>query len=229
MWLVWVPVLYVVPGVSLALDFDSMRTIAGLQLLDAKVEQVLQIYGVPAALCASGKGSCVSQLTSQLPGGDWKLAYKFAASAASADQRTVRCFSVRSFQSMTVYAKGGVGETVVKENPRRLVYEISSDPYVAHKVSSVVLTLRNPLSVSQFTSEFGQPDIRTTEADGSRSLRYWVLQKEDEMPFRLYAVDSNLDSSGKRVVSLTGYGPLVDFVADELRARFNVWERNLYD
>jgi len=216
------------PVAAKAMQADQMRAIAGLAMLDARATEVVDAYGQPSALCADGVRDCIAGAA--LPAGDWELVYLPKARATARSESGMDDgFALPIFSRVVLHAKGGVGRVVTEDHPRRLRFEVPGDPWLAHQIVSVTAQLRTPVALADLVARFGHAHQRVTGPDGARWLRYWVVRKQGQLPLRLYAVELRLDAGGDKVTALRADGSQVGFVASELKARHDIWERNLYD
>lgn len=214
-------------GLANAMDAQQMRSIAGLTLLDARAVEVTRVYGPPAALCSARNRSCGKPEAdeSTLPQGDWRLEYR----PEPAPEGDTLKLGLPAFSQLVMYAKDKVGRVVVSHHPRSVNYEVPEDPYLAHQINRVEARLREPVPLDAMLDQLGPPDQRITEGEGAGGIRYWVIRKEGQLPVAVYAVDLLLNARRDKVIALRGAGPSVDYVARELKARYKIWERNMYD
>lgn len=213
---------------AMAMDIEQMRTIAGVEMLESRVNQVLEAYGQASAILPT---ETTDQEQTALPAGDWSLVYTPPESASDhhSQQPAEHLLSLNNFSRLELYARGGVGEVIVRRKPQKTTYEIPHDPYRAHQVISLSAVLRQAIPVSRLISHFGDQYEEIKTPDKIRWLRFWVKQRQGEMPHKLYAVDFGLNADGDKVTILVASGPQVDFVTEALVSQYKLWEQNLYD
>lgn len=215
-------------SVAVAMDVAQMRAMAGLEMLESRVTRVIEAYGQASAILPT---ETTVQDKTGLPAGDWSVVYTPIKPPDAPDnkQQAGWLLHLHDFSRLVLYARGGVGEVIVRRKPQKTTYEIPHDPYQAHQVISLSAELRQPIPLTRLIERFGAKYEEINTTDKGRRLRFWVLQRQGEMPHKLYAVDFGLNARGDKATDLMAYGPQVDFVAKVLVSRYQLWERNMYD
>ncbi len=226
---------WLAPSSILAMHYEQMLAIAGVALLESRVDRVVQVLGPPAIVqrdAAREDRFAATTLGGLSVTGDWRLRYRPGSGPGWAPpdlQARGLPLSASAFSRMELQAQGGVERLVVRRAPERTGSEMPADPYQAHRVVSARADLRHPLPLAVLEAVYGGQWEAVSDVGGARWLRYWVTQFQGEVPLRLYAVDFRLDPRGTEVIGLRANGPRIGFVKDELAARHALWERNLYD
>jgi len=205
-----------------------MRAMAGVEMLGSRVTQVIAAYGQASAILPRDAND---QDNKALPVGDWAVVYtpRKPPSDPGRQQQAGQWLQLQDLSRLVLYAKGGVGQVIVRRKPQKTTYEMPDDPYLAHQVISLRAELRQPIPVASLIDQFGAKYEEIETAGKERWLRYWVMQRQGEMPHKLYAVDFGLNSRGDKATVLVANGPQVDFVAQVLVSQYKLWEKNLYD
>lgn len=216
------------------MHFAQMQAIAGVALLDARVDALIEAYGRPAIIedAGPGAGRAAEDSSGLSANGDWRLVFTPEAHPGGRPARRdfkAQGLTLKAFKHLVIHAQGGVGRVVIRRAPLKTSYEMPADPYQSHRVVTVYADLRRPVSRADIELVYGGQYERVTDNSGATWLRYWVVQLQGQTPLRLYAVDFRLDESGERITGLAANGPRIGFVKAELVKRSRIWERNLYD
>lgn len=225
-----------------AMDLEGMRTIAGIEIIDQRMDEVLDAYGVPAAITERGIDGRIGKSVKQwrgahpdLPAGDWEVVYETGGESdtclppSTCDRPgAMMSLQLAGVSRLVLQAKDGIGILTVRRAPAKTTYVIPEDPLRAHKVIRVRTEFREPLSPAAVVARYGEgyEDVREEGLPGR--MRYWVLVLSGEVPLNLYAVDFELDANND-AVACEANTTHIDFVLSKLRGYYAVWEKNLSD
>lgn len=219
-------------GAASATDLDAshLARIGHADLLERRLDEVVEIYGPPHRLGSIVDGTPVHAADGSAPdaGADWTLSYRFPRPKTQRNGHYVSGMSPADFSALVIMAAGEKG-LVVKDAQGHLRHEVPADPYRAHEVYAVAGRLQQPLQVDEVLSAFAPAKGEVVRSQGRDWIRIWALRAEGEMPLRMYALDFGLSDSGKRVTDVVVTGVGAAFVRAELHARHRLWERNLSD
>lgn len=230
-----------VPVSAGAMELEQMREIEGIRMMDARMSEVLDAYALPARIQSLGSTAdrAVSAVwrgtVMKLPAGDWEVVYERSGNSSGRralawhNSRSVMPPHLGNIKRLVLKAKGNMGILTVRRAPQKTTYDIPNDPFQSHKVIGVRIEYLDPVPIKEIIRNFGSKFESIEGGAPAMKIRYWVLHRQGEMPFSLYAVDFELGEKQEAALSCAVNGMESDDVLKKFQEHLDLWERNLYD
>jgi len=231
--------------VGYAMTFEQMKDLEGAALLELRVNELLQLCGLPSKITDTGDSSSVKQrvhwqgvemVLSSMP---WEISYTKLLNTASIAQSnwvnpgsaSPTCF--KNLTTLDIHSKGDVGILTIKkraDNKKYVTsYDIPSDLYVAHKVIGVTGNLAKEVLISQIQERYGNPDETLHSERKTTKYRYWVIVNDNDTPSSLYAVDFIFKEGDKTCAQYTIRGNGFEFVQQKFDLLMQQWVNKYMD
>jgi len=228
-------------GEAQAMSLSQMKTLAGIPLLDLRIDAVLNRCGLPSAIVDTAEVSQPrqairwKQVPMKLSSMQWEIIYSRRREAGNHENGWINphppsraCLA--GLSGLVLHAKGNVGFLSVTKRPDnqgyRTSYDIPKDIYVAHQVIKLTGRWKQGVSIASLQERYGKPDEVLDSEGGTKHYRYWVVAKQNQMPVSLHAVDFEVQDAEKVCTQYTVQTSGVEFVQEKLDALLRQWERD---
>ena len=225
----------VAPATTLGMTLNQMRSLPGATVIGMRVDEVLRVYGIPAAILQGGAHWDPTDTVEwqgrkmQLGRGTWNLVYR----ADSVSQRKsppgwrnpkpAMPPILSGVSNLELMALGEVGVVTIDRTAHKTTYMIPADPFLSHKIIKAQARFTSPRPTRKIENLYEDKCESVTNDDGQHTLRCWVLVEKDVMPVALYAVDFLLTKNNDKVSGYTISGDGVDYVRRKFSEYYQHW------
>lgn len=225
----------VAPTPTLGMTLNQMRSLPGATAIGSRVDEVLKVYGLPAAILDSDvhRNRAVAvewQGTKmQLGPGTWDLVYGTSRAPQKEltpgwrNPKPAMPAILSGVSSLELVAMGNVGVVTIDRAAHKTRYAVPADQLVAHKIIKVHAQFTAPPPTRKIKAMYGDQCESVTNGPERRALRCWVLVEKDVMPIALYAVDFQIAKSGGRILGYTISGDDVNYVQQKFSGFYQRW------
>jgi hypothetical protein len=233
--------IFLIPRDGQAMSPEQVKSLAGAALLDLRVDALLRRCGLPSAIVDTADASQPRQTIRweeaemKLSPMEWAIHYsqRRAATDSRIGWRNTHPGSgacLPELSGLVLHAKGAVGFLTVKKRADDkgyiTSYTVPENLYTAHQVVGLTGNWKQGMPISSIPKTYGTPDEVLTREGGIKIYRYWVVDRQQQRPVSVHAVDFETSGTETICTKYTVHTSGIGFVQERFDALLREWERD---
>ena len=229
------------PGLAQAMSVEQVKKLAGATLLDLRVDALFRQCGLPAAIVDSAQASSPRQtarwgdVEMKLSALQWEIRYRrqhesTASNSGWSNPALAGDTCLTGLAGLDLHAKGEAGVLTVKkraDNQGYLTsYTIPDNLYAAHQIVALTGIWMQGTPIPEIEKLYGVPDEVLNRAGGIRIHRYWVVERKEQVPVTVQAVDFQIKGRDAVCHQYTIHTRGADFVQEKFDTLWREWEKH---